>query len=579
MSLAALSMSGGSVLELFVNGNSNASYIYTTNLTVSSGNYIKVGGLANVTYSGGVAQYPLITYQTGTPTVPGVIMPSGFIGSGSIIPNGTEWDLYVSTNPPNTNLVWRAPGGTADWDTSSKYWFDPRTGVMTNFHNGDWVTFDDTPGYATNINQAVPILLPGQVTMTNTVLAYKFTGFGVQGGGTLTKTGTGTLQIAGTLAIPMTITQGLLTDTSAGTIVGVSIAAGASLASAGTVNGNVSCSGQVYNLGTINGALSVSSGGVVTNLFTIQGGAFTLDTNTFLYNGLEAIMDNFGSSTIATNATLINDGYLGTSLGGYLQTIAVSGTLKDTGLSGTADSLATMSLQTLTINPGGLFIPGGDGIGTSRIRTPAGAGSGNPGRVILSSGSTNIFKVDPGTLSSTLLRSGYQDFGPSQAGQQQNGCTIIITNVTGASFQAGQYFKMFNKYNDVNPVPTGTATNSFPIIVPATPGPGLIWDLRYLWGDIGAGNWGYIGVATPPVVYFTNSISVMDVTNIVGQFSWASTNFGWRLETLVTPTTVGLVTSSNYNWAGVPGSWTNTSWTLTNNTRPGTNVFYRLVFP
>jgi hypothetical protein len=581
--LQTLTLSGGAVLQMHVDGSYSAPYIYTTNLTVGAGNLIRIGSLANVSYAGGVAQFPLILRSvTGSPTIPGVIMPPGFTGSGSIIPSATnalQWDLYVSTNPPNTNLVWRGPGatGTADWDTSSKYWLDPTTGLMTNFHNGDWVKFDDTPGYATNVNQASTILLPGQVAMSNVVLNYKFTGSGVQGGGVLTKQGTGALEIGGTFAIPMTITQGTLTNNSSGSIVGVSVSTGASLGNAGIINGNVSCAGPGYNIGTIYGALTVASGGVVTNLALIQNGVFTVQTNAVLHNAVGATIDNFGNSTVATNGTLINEGYLGDSLNGYVQSITVNGTLKD---SGGSVSLSTMSVQTLTIASGALFIPGGDSIGASIIRNPQGLNMGPtafPGRVTLAIGSTNIIKVNPGTPSFSLLGSGALDFGPSQSGQQQNGCTLVITNVTGTPFAAGQYFRMFVRWDSGgNPNSTGTSTNCYPIIIPATPGPGLVWDLSRLWAGT---DYGYIGVAVPPVVQLTNSFGFLGTTSIVAEFAWPSTNQGWRLQTLVTPNTVGLNPDTNFNWTGVAGSWTNTSWLLTNRLSGGTNVFFRLVFP
>jgi hypothetical protein len=46
----------------------------------------------------------------------------------------------------------------------------------------------------------------------------------------------------------------------------------------------------------------------------------------------------------------------------------------------------------------------------------------------------------------------------------------------------------------------------------------------------------------------------------------------------VVPPSVGLSPNTNYNWSGIPGSWTNTSVNVTNTI--GTNdVFFRLVFP
>jgi hypothetical protein len=83
----------------------------------------------------------------------------------------------------------------------------------------------------------------------------------------------------------------------------------------------------------------------------------------------------------------------------------------------------------------------------------------------------------------------------------------------------------------------------------------------------------------PPVVRFTNSFTFANGTNIVGQFSWPSTNAGWRLQTKVTPNTVGLASNTNYNWTGIAGSWTNTTIVVTNTVLAGSNAFFRLVYP
>ena len=91
-----------------------------------------------------------------------------------------------------------------------------------------------------------------------------------------------------------------------------------------------------------------------------------------------------------------------------------------------------------------------------------------------------------------------------------------------------------------------------------------------------SGNIGIVGANSGPTL--TNSFTIVGGTNIIGQFDWSSSYLGYRLQSLVTPLTVGLTPDTNYNWSGVSGSWTNTTVTLTN--VPGTNsVFYRLVFP
>ncbi|HTR41546.1 MAG TPA: hypothetical protein VMH87_08030, partial [Pseudomonadales bacterium] len=114
--------------------------------------------------------------------------------------------------------------------------------------------------------------------------------------------------------------------------------------------------------------------------------------------------------------------------------------------------------------------------------------------------------------------------------------------------------------------------NSFPLILPPTPGPGLAWDLSHLWPG------GNIGVIVPPVVTLTNSITRTS-TNIIGSFSWSSDQYGWVLETQVRALTNG-VSLSNTNWTRIAGSNTNLTEVITNTIQSGTNaVFYRLVFP
>lgn len=181
-----------------------------------------------------------------------------------------------------------------------------------------------------------------------------------------------------------------------------------------------------------------------------------------------------------------------------------------------------------------------------------------------------MLEVDPGNSpNSTMVFAGCQDYGPSQSGQSQNGGTLVITNIGVTPYAAGQVFNFFgNSFGGDNVIPTGTSTNSFPIITPSSPGAGLSWDLTQLWPN------GLIGVITTPVVHLTNSFSVVSVTNVVGTFSWPSANRGWVLESQVNPLTNGLST----NWTRIAGSWTNLQEVVTNSITNGC-VFYRLVYP
>ena len=122
-------------------------------------------------------------------------------------------------------------------------------------------------------------------------------------------------------------------------------------------------SGTLTNAGTINGPLSFQSGTVLVN---------------------SNLLNNIGSSTVVSNATLINAANIGANF--VPGNLTVIGLFKDLGL-------GTIYLDTLTLGNRGRFIPGGDGIGLTTI-TPNGVGT-FPGRVALQTGSTNLFKVDP----------------------------------------------------------------------------------------------------------------------------------------------------------------------------------------
>ena len=605
-----LNFINGSTLQMQVDGNHSGAYIFTTNLTftsITTNNVLRIAAIKNLSYP---AQVPLIYHVIAlSGSLPTVVVPAGFVGGLQDNGANNTIDLVVSSGSPK-HVLWR--GGDSNWDTTTKNWLDQNTGIMTNFANFDIVAFDDVAGYPTTI---IPteIVIPGAVNMTNNSRYYSFgSGSGlIQGSGILTKVGTGTLEIDGSAVISYAITQGLLTNSASGTIGGVTVSAGTAFGNAGTIQqGGITCAGQARNdvSGTVNGPLIIQSGGVVTNLNIIQHGMLSLQGGSFLYNGLNALLDDFGSGVVSSNATMINDGFLGNF--NTIESLTVGGTLKDTGASGQP----SMILHMMTINYGAVFIPGGDGIGTSEVQkslTDPDTGTLYPARVLFSNGSTNIFKVNPAGstpgIYSTLFQSGYQDYGASVGTVAQNGCIIVITNINSiaAPFAAGQYFKLFENSTGTsgNPRPTGAATNSFPVINPAQPGPGLAWDLRYLWGFGGSTTWGIIGIIpvalNPTTVsvsiiqsngfvtltgYSTNGSGVITTNfatnNVVfSKLTWPEDHTGWRLQSQANPLTVGLST----NWADVFWArYTNeigfTNLVDTNMTKNST-FFYRMVSP
>lgn len=551
--LGLLSFGGNSTLELFVNGTHSGAYAFVNSLTTTgSGNTIQIGAINNLTLP---AQVPLIQYAVGSPTLD-VSLPGGY--SGTIINNGpgSTIDVYISTSVPKS-VVWRGYVNNS-WDTTTKNWLDPITGLHTNFANLDDVSFDDTASIPTNI-ALVGQLIVGNATMTNSLQNYIFSGTGsTVGSATLTKGGTGSLDVEASTELSVNVTQGTLTG--AGSVNSVNISPGATMVYSGTIKAGVVCGGTGTSSGTITGLVDVQNGAVFTNLNAING-PLTLETGSFMNNSGN-ISDMGPTGTVSTNAFLLNVGTIndtGVANGGTLQ---VNGTIEDTGA-------GSMTLFRLNILAGATFIPGNGGLGSTTINSD---GIGTvPGRLSLNSGSTTLLAVDPtNTPNSTMVFAGAQDYGPSQSVQSQNGGTLVITNIGGAPYAAGQVFNFFgNAFGGDNVIPTGTSTNSFPIIVPAAPGPGLSWDLSHLWPN------GLIGVITTPVVNLTNSFAIVSGTNVVGSFSWPNANYGWVLETEVDSVTSGL---NNTNWTRIKGSWTNLQEVVTNSITNGA-VFYRLVYP
>jgi len=408
---------------------------------------------------------------------------------------------------------------------------------------------------------ASAVILPGSILVTNVASSYTFNNSGggsIIGSVTLTKKGSNSLQIDCPMSDSVALINGTLKG--AGSVGGVTVSSGAALDFTGSINGNVDCAGIAQSSGTINGAVTAQSGGAVTNA-GILNGSFTVNTNGLLVNNPSANMAGIGSSaTVGAGGTFVNR----STVNGI--NLSVSGTLNDTG-----EGSITLS-GTLTLNSGATFTPGGNGVGTTTV---SGSGGGFPGRILLAQGSSNIFKVNIIGGVNTKLLSGYQDFGGSSSSRNQGGCTLVITNTSG-SFAAGQSFTLFEYYGGGNPSATGQSTNTYPSISPSTPGPGLTWDLTQLWPL------GVVGVnAAGSGITLTNAF-ILTSSNIAIHFDWPVTNFGWRLQSLTAPLNLGLSDSNGLfatNWIGVQGSWTNTTWAITNVIPDTNSVFYRLTFP
>jgi hypothetical protein len=553
----------GSTLKLTLNATSTVAAVYATNFNMIGSNSFVLAAIKNPGVLTNGSEIPLFKrYAGAAPNFTFAPSPPFNLSgvNGQIVTDGTDplqQNFRVILNLPK-NLLWKGYDN-ASWDNATKNWLDLATGLHTNFAAGDNVVFDDSASQFTVSLASGAVILPGSITMTNISNPYILDNSGggsIIGSATLSKFGGNSLTVDAPTTASVVLNAGSLNGS--GSLDSVTVSSAAKVNFSGAIVGNLSVAGEATASGVVSGALTVNNGGVVTNAGTMNS-TFIVNSGGFFINNPSATLASIGSvSSVASGGVFINRGNItGVNLG-------VNGTFKDTG-----EGVTTLT-GTFTAASGSTIVPGGDVVGTTTIQ--AGAAPGFPGRVLLSTGSTNIFKVDIIGGLNTKLLSGFQDFGGSTSVRSQDGATLVITNVTGA-FAAGQTFTLFQYAGGGNPLPTGASTNRYPIISPAAPAAGLAWDLTQLWP---AGVIGVVTATSGPTL--TNSFSFAGSTNIIGQFDWPAGNYGWRLQTLVTPLDVGLAIGTNYAWTGVAGSWTNTTWTITNNI--GTNsVFYRLVFP
>ncbi len=571
--MGKLTVNVGGGLTLHRNGANTL--VYVTNLVASS-------GVINIaTDVGGGTFCQLISYVPGFGETASFVVGSMPAGKNGTIFNNTithTIDLTLTTGTPKT-LLWQGYVNN-QWDNSTANWLDTSTLLHTNFSTGDSVVFDDSASFAAvNVTEdVVPRQASGfnGMAMTNNLLDYTFSGAGgIRGAASFVKTGSRSVTINNYSEIGAQVIQGQLTGN--GTIGSVAVSPGAtcSLLSGGTILGGLTCGGMTVNAGTVQGALAMQTLAVMTNAAggMVQG-PLTTANGSFIYNA--GTFSGLGSATIATNAIFINAGSLANG-GNNAGSLAVSGTFEDMGL----DAGTVVNLSTLTINGGGTFIPGGDGIGTTKVINDG--ISANNGRVLLLTGSTNIFKVNVGgSPANTLLTSGYMSFGPNQNTLIQNGGTIKLVQIGGPAYAVGQSYTLVQNNFGGAPFNVGlNTTNSLSVIDPSVPSSGLAWDLSQL---IGGGVIGIKTIATTAtnIVFNTAltqtiSTNVPPITNnvIVVGLSWPTDYTGWILQQQQNTLDVGLST----NWTSLAVSQFTNNMVLTNAVTTNTAVFYRMVSP
>ena len=549
--------------------------IYCSNVTALAGSKISIGSVVGAVLN---TPIPVIVFTNNT--------TANNFGWSGVAPFGLNVVIGTSPNSVNVTLSTGTPKTvrwvgnlSGAWDTSTKNWIDTATGLSTNFSTGDQVIFDDTAAQAGVDVQGD--ILPSQagigIAMTNDTKSFTFTTTGagrLLGGASLFKTGANPLTVDVYAEAGATISQGTIDVTPLGTIGAIVGASGTGVTNRGTVLGNVAASGTALNSGNIIGGLTSKSTAFVTNdvTGTVRGG-LGMESGSFLYNA--GTFTGIGTATVPTNSILVNAGTMAN--GGFnAGSLAVNGTFEDMGL----NAGTVLNLSALVINGGGTFIPGGDGIGTTKV---TGDGTGLDGRVQFLTGSTNIFKVDVNaSQKSTLVTCAFIAWGPSQSVFIQNGGYLAIQNVGTTAFAPGQTFTLVGNNFGGAPFDSGlNTTNSLPNMLPPNPGFGMAWDLSQ---TIHGGVVSIKSIPTTPTNILFNistgttvSTNVPPVTNsvVTAELSWPQEYIGWKLQTLVNGPTNGI---ENTNWQYVAAAQFTNDVFFTNNLTPG-SVFYRMVAP
>ncbi len=343
------------------------------------------------------------------------------------------------------------------------------------FYNLDSVTFNDTGSAAPAVN-VVGTIIPGAITVNNSVKDYTFGGSGAISGGTaLSKLGTRTLTLAGTgtntFTGPITVSGGGLTIAGTG---------GASLPGSVTVGPGTSLTVAGSGAVTLSGALNLNPGGTLTYnrsdsvacICALSGGG------SFIQQGTGVL------SLTADNSAF--DGPI----------MVNAGTLK----AGSATALGSINGAT-SVASGATFDVNGFKLGAETVTVP-GAGVGGNGALHLAG--TTAMKLDRANGTNDVLRT---------SGSITCGGMLTVTGLGGA-LVPGDTFKLFDA---ASYVPSSFATLNLPV--------GTTWDTSKLAVD---GTIKVVSVSRPQVSGTTATSGSLRLTlsgPAGNNYSvWASTN-------------------------------------------------------
>jgi fibronectin-binding autotransporter adhesin len=424
----------------------------STTYTLFTYNGSLTGGTADLAMAGIYGSNPRQSYTFG-------------ISSGSAV--------TLSVTGLAGSLTWNG-GSNSTWNTGiSKNWYNLSTSAADYFYTGDNVTFNDTPGTATNVTISCGSLgsvQPGSLTVSNTAVNYTFNGDPIAGVTSLVKNGSGSLTLisANSYSGGTFVNAGTVNANAATALGSGSIAVSGGALSANAVNalgsGRLVQSGGVVTLGYAQSVNSVAlSGGLMivndpaalgSGPLTLSGGSLdnqsgspiTLANNnpmawnsSFAFLGSSPLNTGTGAVTLGTTPTVTVGGSGALTVGGVISGpgfgLALNGSgILDLTAANTYSDVTAINGGTLQMGSAAAFTttPGTYSIASgATLSLDAGAATNyNPAAGITEIRGGGTFQVSSGSLNA-------QGFNRNVLFLMNGGAVINVA--PGATFVQGNY--------------------------------------------------------------------------------------------------------------------------------------------
>ena len=287
--------------------------------------------------------YPVITSSSGNFSAGDV---AAFLPGGRGTMGGADANQITFTPSAPSSLIWKGNDGTNPtyWDLATT--FNWNSGSADRFFANDNVTFDNSASTFDVVVQSSTDS-PGNVVFDNdTAHPYTLSGSGIGGGGSLTKSNSGTV----TIATSLSHTGGIILN--AGTL------------ALGTTNTNSFTGGILINGGELQFGGATLAGSLNAQPVTLNGGTVTRTTNTVITNDVQTFAMNANGSQVKMDGSAITTWRIGGKISGSGNWMKSGTGILPLGRSSDTSPANDFS-GTLTVTAGTLDIRHSDSLGTT----------------------------------------------------------------------------------------------------------------------------------------------------------------------------------------------------------------------